>query len=91
MTCFFFFATICSLPALYFFYNGNDPDSTAIKNTISRFSLGNLGESTFVCNFKDLPDDGSNTTIPIFCSYGTISDIIVAGVGISDTKCDTDN
>lgn len=48
LICLFFFISILSIPALFFYYNGDAIDSRPYLNVgiaLSAFSMGNLGES----------------------------------------------
>jgi len=49
----FFLLTLLSVPSYIFFFSGNSSGVAAldnIKNTLTAFSLGNIGQSAYACN-----------------------------------------
>lgn len=78
----FFLLSILSVPSYIFFYSGNSSGVAAldnIKNTLTAFSLGNIGQSAYACNSAQLDQAKNQINVTLFCSYGYLAEIETLG------------
>ncbi|CDW91797.1 UNKNOWN [Stylonychia lemnae] len=66
-----------SIPSYFLYYTGNETEekSNSIKFFLSAFSLGNIGQQV---------------NVRLFCSYGSLDDLKIYGLGKNKTKCPKD-
>eukprot|EP00347_Sterkiella_histriomuscorum_P019500 403341392 len=85
----FLWFTILSIPALLFYYSGNQiqKDKISIKNILSAFSLGNIGQASNTCNYGNLDNQDH---VNLFCSYGVLDSLYEYGFKTGKSQCPQD-
>jgi hypothetical protein len=81
----FFILSLLSIPSYIFFFSGNSSGVAAldnIKNTLTAFSLGNIGQSAYACNSAQM-DANRRINVTLFCSYGYLAQIETLGQALT--------
>ena len=77
----FLLLTILNIPALYFFYSGQESDfreMTGLNKIFFQFSLGNIGENRFSCATINYAQGVSE--VPIKCEIGVLKQLVSFGL-----------
>lgn len=81
----FFVLSLLSIPSYIFFFSGNSSGLAAmdnIKNALTAFSLGNIGQSAYACNSAQM-DANRTMNVTLFCSYGYLAQVETLGQSLT--------
>lgn len=85
MALMFLIFTLLSLPSFLLFYNGNEATNVNLYDTkgfFSTFTLGNLGQSSDICQQRP----PRITTSEAYCSFGTVQSLELYALASNETN-----